>query len=186
MWFCIKVYFYSIYLWCYQLSVRFSSAAPWLPEECTTGVAYWQHSHLVRVPPDETEVVGQFIPFMDPCAAEGPHHHTHMFEFRSSWRTRRYIRVCLCCQAASPGVALGSPSPYCPRRVHAGGTCPSLWRNTHTRQAQCSPGGYPAAGAPPRVLTGQTMLLSQRVPGQFTEQVAQTACRFVCPDLGPR
>lgn len=68
--------------------------------------------------------------------------------------------------------------PFCPSRVHGGGR--SFPLEDHPQAgAQCSPGGNPAAGAPPRVLTGQ------RIPGQLTELVAQTSCRYFCTDLGP-
>lgn len=42
---------------------------------------------------------------------------TQAFEFRASWRSRRDVKVCLWCQAAPPGVALGLPSLF--SRVHA-------------------------------------------------------------------
>lgn len=79
---------------------------------------------------------------------------------------------------------------HLPLLVHAEFVLVAL-REVPQAGSQCSPGcnpaagGNPAAGAPPRMLTGQTILLSERIPGQLTEQVAQTACRCVCTDLGP-
>lgn len=125
------------------LSVRFAPAAPWLSEECATGVAYLQHSHLFRVPPDEIEeecslLLWTPVQLRDLTTTWGS-------EFRASWRSRRDVRVCSCCQVLH--------WDHLPLLAHAEFmmvALPSLWRSTHRQEPSADPGGNPAAGAPPR------------------------------------
>lgn len=85
--------------------------------------------------------------------------------------------MCLWCQAAPPGVALGLPSLFCPCRVHAGGTCPSLWRGTHKQEPSAAQGNP----APP----GCSQVRGSQASSQNRQHKQQTACRYVCTDLGP-